>query len=137
MKIIISLFALLLAGTSSAQVQLNVTFHPMKSLETMEDKAKCIKQDKDLIYTLPLETFVIPSSEYLRFELLHIDAETTYKLYYNDGKTPKILTRQNPYYLVTSKAGAQKHVFKLKLVNSEGTSCENLKNHIRLTLEPM
>lgn len=120
-----------------AQVSLRIVLHPVVGLEMSEKDIHCERIDKDLYLFLPVQTFVIPSGEVLRLELLNPDNEAKYTVTYND-QTTKRLTRADPYFIVHIPKGTRRTSrFVLKIGNAPWAACGALKESLRFTLEPI
>jgi hypothetical protein len=141
LTVIISLAALIayndLYAQSSTSVNVRIVLRSFVEMEIFEKDVQCEKLGKDIFLRIPLNTFVVPQGEVLRFELLNMDNDSNYSLIYNLDQ-PKKLTRDAPYFFVHPKRGTDNHRFVLKIGNVRPTAaCGGVKESIRFSLEPM
>lgn len=132
----IAMLAIFLSGTTFAQVQLNVIFRPLAQIDVFHSDIQCVVENKDLHVSVPLETFVIPDGEVLRFELLKVNPTKSYTLTYNN-KVRVLLTEKRPYFIARVGLKDESHRFDLIIPNASLQSCEKIRESIRLSLEPM
>ena len=133
---IYAVMTLFTAQNSQAQVQVNIRLHPVVELTVDDKQVVCQTQGKDLYVTYPLETFIVPHGEILRFELLGMDETKSYTLFYNN-QTKAILTRNKPYFIAHPERGSRVHKMTLKITQTRIASCRDIVESTLLQLEPM
>lgn len=130
---------LLIAGLSpnlwAQQTTIRVVLHPIVSMVVGETVVRCEARQRDLLVSIPLESFVVPSGELLRLELLHMTPEEKVGLTYNKIKTTN-LTYTKPNFTVYPKRGVDEHLFELRFQRLPIEACRTVTKAIRFTLEP-
>lgn len=118
---------------ANAQVRLNVTLHQIEDIRITE--VSCYKERKDLVVELSATSFATQPS-FIRYELLQLEKNKTYELLHN-GSRATFISDTKPAYLVQAKSGENSHQFTLRTTGISKSQCSQIKESIRLSIEPM